>query len=1014
MPEQGAIPFEQVRQEELAEIGKRFDGGHAVGPQERKEKPLEERLVGLSFSGGGIRSATFGLGVLQALKSIGILENVHYLSTVSGGGYIGSWLTANVARQPDWLARDADWDESIAHLRRYSNYLSPELGFFSADTWSMFTVWIRNALLVQLTVILAIACVLTAPRLLIVLFDNWAFVGQWRWLSILLFLLGVAGIAGNETRVARLHAMKLLKVRAWLAGAAGAAALAVIAWRYSVYMQFEPFTDGPVRIAAAFPIALLLVAAAFLLQPVAVLLVGSSTRMFRRQGPPKEINYTQAWVQGVVVIPMLATGFFVAAILWHQSVAICRVADLNSYGQLLQTTWNYWPFPLSVMFVSIWLLSFCGISSLRNGGWVVAALSPFVCVPVLHALLCAIMLLHAQWNVDPGTGLYRAFVFTPALVLFAFSLTIVMLIGMLGRRSTEGLREWWSRLGAWLAIYGTAWMIIALAAVYGPGALRWLFGRHPSVSLGAVSTWIATVAGGLFAGHSESTGGDRRAKTGVSLLQAISLVAPFVFIAGLLLVVALAIDTIVQLNTAALSWASIDSTLQWHSSFLIVSSCVLAGCAAALAVMAWRIDVNEFSLNAFYRSRLVRCYLGASRFEKQAEGTIRTHRKPQNFTGFDDRDDIPLADLAARPKAPAGETTDRTAEARTQAAAVEATTEGVTDAESLGLAAIARGPLHLVNCSLNLGGSSDLALHTRHSASFTLSPLHCGSSYVPHSRRGSVVGYVPTESYGGAVGAPTLGQAVSVSGAAASPNMGYHTSPVVAFLLTVFNIRLGWWFPNPSRQAGVRRPVPSPRFNLPYLFAELFGLATGQRRFLMISDGGHFENLAVYELVKRRCAVIIVSDAECDPGLAFEGLGTLIRVCEVDFKTKIGIEVEPLRPAKEAAAWSGRRCAVGTIEYPDGRRGVLVYLKAAMTGHEDTAVLQYKANHPAFPHESTGNQFYREDQFESYRALGYDVACRAFAAAGEAADIGKTLVQRAEKLPDAWPPAPVHADQLTD
>ena len=114
---------------------------------------------------------------------------------------------------------------------------------------------------------------------------------------------------------------------------------------------------------------------------------------------------------------------------------------------------------------------------------------------------------------------------------------------------------------------------------------------------------------------------------------------------------------------------------------------------------------------------------------------------------------------------------------------------------------------------------------------------------------------------GSATGGTTLGRAIAVSGAAASPNMGYHTSPVVAFLLTVFNLRLGWWFPHPGTQAG---SAASPRFNLGYMFAELFASATYRSRFLMISDGGHFENLAVYELIKRRCAVIIVSDAECD------------------------------------------------------------------------------------------------------------------------------------------------------
>ena len=84
-----------------------------------------------------------------------------------------------------------------------------------------------------------------------------------------------------------------------------------------------------------------------------------------------------------------------------------------------------------------------------------------------------------------------------------------------------------------------------------------------------------------------------------------------------------------------------------------------------------------------------------------------------------------------------------------------------------------------------------------------------------------------------------------MSGAAASPNMGYHTSPVVAFLLTIFNVRLGWWFPNPGLPA---KKYPSPHFNLRYMLAELFGGATARSSFLMISDDGHFQNLAVYKL----------------------------------------------------------------------------------------------------------------------------------------------------------------------
>ena len=206
---------------------------------------------------------------------------------------------------------------------------------------------------------------------------------------------------------------------------------------------------------------------------------------------------------------------------------------------------------------------------------------------------------------------------------------------------------------------------------------------------------------------------------------------------------------------------------------------MMAVCLSLLILMAWRVDINEFSLNAFYRNRLVRCYLGATRFSPT------THkRNPQNFTGFDDADDMALTELARNPN----------------------------------------GPLHLVNCALNLGGSSDLALHTRHSAALTLSPLHCGTAYASRNQQGETaeLGYVPPSSTA-EKGTPTLGQAISVSGAAASPNMGYHTSPVTAFLLTLFNVRLGWWFPHPRKKAGGRA---WPRFNLAYLVAELFGGAT--------------------------------------------------------------------------------------------------------------------------------------------------------------------------------------------
>jgi hypothetical protein len=227
--------------------------------------------------------------------------------------------------------------------------------------------------------------------------------------------------------------------------------------------------------------------------------------------------------------------------------------------------------------------------------------------------------------------------------------------------------------------------------------------------------------------------------------------------------------------------------------------------------------------------------------------------------------------------------------------------------------------------------------------------------------------------------------------------MGYHTSSVIAFLMTLFNVRLGWWFPNPN---GIRTGAMSPHFSLRYLAAELFGGASDKTAFLMVSDGGHFENLAAYELIRRRCRVIVISDGECDGEYTFSGLGTLIRMCEVDFGCRISIDVDALRPTIGDNTWSERRFAVGDIAYSDGSVGILVYLKASMTGKEDTSVRQYKSSHPEFPHESTGDQFYGEDQFESYRHLGRDVGTEVFGPlSGEPSLVSAASKLRAAQVP---------------
>lgn len=960
-------PEQVVANDQIAIRERRKSDGRAAcaAGDQYEYPPREAPHVGLAISGGGIRSATFALGVLEGLKQLRLLKGIDYLSTVSGGGYIGAWLSANCVRHrqreraaaaPESWLDVADWRESIAHLRRYSNYLSPRLGFFSADTWSMFTIWLRNAMLVQATVVFAIACVLLLTRLAIAPLEHWGEWGGFRGFATACFVMAVAGIAFNLRRLSLggkdERAPGAPTSGLWIAlwATLGTTAL-VKGYAKMLETGVDVFGHRPVPLWSSFIVSVLFVSAGYALMPLVVAVVN---RLRSSHDDASQIDYTQSNVQWGVVLPLLGTGLMMASALWDQvKFGEHLHADIG-YGQLLELQMDHWSLPLSLALATLWLLARCTLSlkhpnpeieitSKSAGRWrrlCLVCLAPVPAALVLYLELCGILLLMLGWRLDdPQSAPWLALLWGPPLVLFAFSVAVVTLIGMLGRSALEGTREWWSRLGAWLLIYGAAWMIVALAAVYGPRVVGALLDGAAGYSSSALLLWLATTGAGLIAGRSGDTGkaengrGDR--PTSSKLKESLALIAPYVFIAGLLILIATLLHVLI-LNLScicdACDWRWNDLLVpHWRymgeQDWLVVAE-MIAVCGVVAALLSWRVDINVFSLNVFYRNRLTRCYLGASRLD-------RNQRDPQNFTGFDDADDLPMTQLAKE----------------------------------------AAGPLHIVNCALNLGGSSDLSLHSRHGGSFIITPCFTGSGYEPLDSRMNQgkIGYRPTENYGGNALYPTLGQAISVSGAAASPNMGFHTSPSVAFLLTMFNARLGWWFPNPRLPS----KRSSPRFSLRYLMCELFGIADHDRPFLNVSDGGHFENLGAYELIRRRCGVIIISDAECDPDLKFEGLAQLIRMCEVDFDVRIDIDVSAIRRRGDSP-WSANRCAVGTITYPDAPKGTLIYLKASMTGRENEAILQYHATHADFPHESTGNQFYGEAQFESYRHLGREIVDQAF------------------------------------
>ena len=227
---------------------------------------------------------------------------------------------------------------------------------------------------------------------------------------------------------------------------------------------------------------------------------------------------------------------------------------------------------------------------------------------------------------------------------------------------------------------------------------------------------------------------------------------------------------------------------------------------------------------------------------------------------------------------------------------------------------------------------------------------------------------------------------------------------------------------------------PGPVFALWYLIKELLGQTTGVTRFVNLSDGGHFENLGVYELVRRRCRFIIVCDSEEDGQLTFGSLGDTIRKCRADFGVEIDINPQPIR--RNDKGLSTTHCVVGRIRYPESEqafsagmterceepkagehsRGWILYLKSSLTGNEPADVIAYHSRFSEFPHQSTLDQFFSESQFESYRRLGLHVLRSAFE--GIEPDAPRNLVTLFQALTRKWyapiPVTPEAASRLAD
>lgn len=932
------------------------------------------KQAGLCFSGGGIRSATFGLGVLQSLARLQLLDKFDYLSTVSGGGYIGSWLTAWAHRHPRGLqgvmedlnhtppTGAAEASPPVRWLRNYSNYLSPRLGFFSADSWTLLGIYLRNLALNWMVLIPLLMVPLLGPRWIIAFTQlNLEKAPLPGWANPALFMVGLG--------------------------------LAVIAL---IYLH----------------------------------LCRPTLREYRRDSWLQTLE-TQAWFLRACLAPLiLSVGCLTTAWAWFR----------NNGGTLDQITVGQTVLGGAFLHTGSWLFSAITLTRFKAmTKWLVWETLAVAATGALGGFFLRGAL--AKLPGDSGVAQYAewfAFLAVPG-VLAVFLLTATIFIGLASRFTEEQDREWWGRTGSWILIVMIMWMGLSGIVIFGPGLIHWMT-PQVAASVGGLSGLLTLILGfssRTTAQQQEershvTTITDMAVRAAAPLFMLCVLIALALGSSWQLDLLAhqygthlndLAEPKLTGLGIWTDPWGHdqvLHNTPQWLL-FRFTATVIVLG-----LLMSVFININRFSLHAMYRNRLIRAYLGASRVHTERDQTFNP------FTGFDNLDNPAMSDMRFDEVRLARwfltqETRQQTMQALarylqlphptpdqqqmlreqlpqdlTQTPVRKRLSEAAQQLR-LGPACLARltalqlpdtpagrdaiswfaalfvnrlyeqspGPLHMINIALNLVKGDNLAWQQRKAQSFTISPLHSGSWNL---------GYRRSEEYGANryIGQPlSLGTALAISGAAASPNMGYHSSSAVTFLLALFNIRLGWWLGNPGPAGMTTYHQASPTLSIRPLLAEAFGLTDACHPYVYLSDGGHFENLGLYEMVRRRCHCILVVDAGCDPRLAFEDFGNAIRKIRIDLGIDIEIALDQITRSADTGT-SARHHAIGTIRYDkvddNATAGTLVYLKPSLTGSEPTDVQDYAARHPAFPHESTSDQFFDEAQFESYRRLGEHVA----------------------------------------
>jgi hypothetical protein len=908
----------------------------------------------LCLSGGGIRSACISLGVMQGLAGRKLLTRFHYLSTVSGGGYIGCWLSTwiDALRSPGTIGDAVAVEKLLPHadkgverreirnLRTNSNFLTPRVGALSVDLFACIMIIVRNMLV------------------------NWL-------ILIPCFALGLA------------VTMLVLKTGSHLIDFPNIPAVGSLSARI-------PLLGG-----AALSFGLLAVVCLGINGAIAVKVMPIYIRARKKNGEFGEMSGDyKAWMGARWFLTLVAA--FLMAI-WTHTITTPqadRFVLLSSTNQWLP----YWP-----IYALILLPYLLGLRRAftnnddaaveRNDprfyfqlifSFALASALSYVVARGLMASICpsAPAILHFFHPILSHFRHTLYMTFVPALWILVLEFQNFLMLGCVSMVTNDEDREWWSRSNGVMVLLALGWLAACLITTCGP-ALYFLFIAHKTELLAALGSQFTL--GGVLAlmassAKTPATAQDRPAPTRMILLQAGAIV--FFILLAMLLATAnykltasmkggpdtpFAGDSVPGPKVAPKSEAApaspaapvahanelqasvppvaTPSSLSQDSSTqekdkpapaqtvnrpmpargmapelaplifwvgIVVLWLVITACAS------WVININQFSLQCLYRNRLLRCFIGAVRRVPVAGTKLQHEFEP--FTGFDTTDNYEVSNL------------------RYQL------------------------PFHVINMAQNLIRTTNLAWQQRMACSFTTTPLYTG---------GEITGYRTTRNFGNGI---SIGTAMATSGAAANPSMGHATSPILELLMSLFNARLGWWVGNPNSEKKWRDV--GPRLALQPLLQEMFGQTSEGQDYVLLSDGGHFEDLGIYEMVQRRCRFLVVVDGGADPTGNFEDLGNAIRKVRIDLGVEIDFLFNRTSPKLAEKMDERQHFAVAKIVYsktddtPQEQDGWLLYIKGHLNGDESQDIYQYKQFYDDFPHQSTVDQWFDESQFESYRALG--------------------------------------------